>query len=645
MCFYTDVEVHNSQNCAEACVLVLDIYRLDTMSHLKTMELGDIVVSDIKSLEAKMVWFGPQMHLLIHDSRRPELICSKLLEITSVSEVCQLAKVQNNVNGNQGGRSRPVQKDASSCPELDYVYHIFDKYSTSPPLAETHGKNVEHCLKLVLRDSMGLHDPTFKLGERCIHHMKHGIEKLQKEKGKDFSLFKISFVAQLFDAYITDLDKTHGLHMAKASTSCSNTPMGLWMQHLVCLVPIQIARAENNSLKPLVDGLQILPHLNYGDALSLAELIRFGFYESVLESWVGDIKVISSMGKQSSGKSYLLNHLSGSLLDVAGGRCTDGVWMTICPTSSCLYVLLDFEGLGSFERSEQEDMLLSLLNAAISNITIFNKKVNFLPSLISCLQNSIVSKVRKNSLNVVYLYSVLCLQDFHLDKETEAVFERFQSGVSLVKQDDKLFKGLFYMAIKDVDGADVEDLENEFYEKIAKICNKTQHNFLTKMYGGNVAIASMPPFHRSEFQESINQIAETVQGLHSHNQNGRSFNRDLKLVIAQISAKDWSPIDSKRVAFKITLLRRHLISVISSGCLADVAVAENHLINFDTKEPIPEFAPLHVDGEVFELVDTNVQMAPHENQVILCTYSDHNLKGLYIIACTLPTLDRPQFTP
>jgi hypothetical protein len=609
------------------------------------MELDDIIVSDIKSLEAKMVWFGPQMHLLIHDSRRPELICSKLLEITSVSEVCQLAKVQNNVNGDQGGRSSPVQKDASSCPELDYMYHIFDKYSTSPPLAETHGKNVEHCLKLVLRDSMGLHDPTVKLGERCIHYMKHGIEKLQKEKGKDFSLLEISFVAQSFDAYVTDLDKTHGLHMAKASTSCSNTPMGLWMQRLVCLVPIQIARAENNSLKPLVDGLQILPHLNYADALSLAELIRFGFYESVLESWVGDIKVISSMGKQSSGKSYLLNHLSGSLLDVAGGRCTDGVWMTICPTSSCLYVLLDFEGLGSFERSEQEDMLLSLLNAAMSNITIFNKKVNFLPSLISCLQNSIVSKGRKNSLNVVYLYSVLCVQDFHLDKETEAVFERFQSGVSLVKQDDKLFKGLFYMAIKDVDGADVEDLENEFYEKIAKICNKTQHNFLTKMYGGNVAIASMPPFHRSEFQESINQIAETVQGLHSHNQNGRSFNRDLKLVIAQISAKDWSPIDSKRVAFKITLLRKHLISVISSGCLADVAVTENHLINFDTKEPIPEFAPLHVDGEVFELVDTNAQMAPHKNQVIFRTYSDHNLKGLYIIACTLPTLGRPQFTP
>ncbi|KAH9289885.1 hypothetical protein KI387_034002, partial [Taxus chinensis] len=113
------------------------------------------------------------------------------------------------------------------------------------------------------------------------------------------------------------------------------------------------------------------------------------------------------MGKQSSGKSYLLNHLSGSLLDVAGGMCTDGVWMTITigedgdgqGDNRYLYVLLDFEGLGSFERSEQEDMLLSVLNAAVSNLTIFNKK------------------------------------DFHLDKDTESAFSRFQSGINLLKQD------------------------------------------------------------------------------------------------------------------------------------------------------------------------------------------------------------------
>ncbi|KAH9308169.1 hypothetical protein KI387_036080, partial [Taxus chinensis] len=59
----------------------------------------------------------------------------------------------------------------------------------------------------------------------------------------------------------------------------------------------------------------------------------------------------------------------------AGGICTDGVWMTIRLDAKCLYVLMDFEGLGSFERTEQKDMLLSVLNAAISNLTNFNKKV------------------------------------------------------------------------------------------------------------------------------------------------------------------------------------------------------------------------------------------------------------------------------
>lgn len=38
---------------------------------------------------------------------------------------------------------------------------------------------------------------------------------------------------------------------------------------------------------------------------------------------------------------------------------TDGVWMTVREHSDITYVMLDFEGLGSFERSAQEDMLLS----------------------------------------------------------------------------------------------------------------------------------------------------------------------------------------------------------------------------------------------------------------------------------------------
>ena len=146
---------------------------------------------------------------------------------------------------------------------------------------------------------------------------------------------------------------SHSLHQ--------NKPLGSQVHHLICLVPIQIICVENIGLQPLLDGLQIPP----------------------------DLKVVSSMGKQSSGKSYFLNHLSGSLLDVVGGRCTNGVWIKVWMDSKFLYVLMDFEGLVSFERTKQEDMLFSILNDALSSFPIFNKKVcfeNYLNSLVCWFQ-------------------------------------------------------------------------------------------------------------------------------------------------------------------------------------------------------------------------------------------------------------------
>ena len=77
-------------------------------------------------------------------------------------------------------------------------------------------------------------------------------------------------------------------------------------------------------------------------------------------------------------------------------------------------------------------------------------------------------------------------QDFHLDKDTEAIFQRFQSEVNLVKNDENIFKGLFYISIKDVDVSDIEKLKDEFRVKLLQICKRSRENFLTKMYGGMV---------------------------------------------------------------------------------------------------------------------------------------------------------------
>ena len=113
------------------------------------------------------------------------------------------------------------------------------------------------------------------------------------------------------------------------------------------------------------------PELSYIDNLSLTNLITFGIYDTVLSNWEGEIIVISFMGKQSSGKSYLLNHLSRPLLDVAAGRCTDGLWMTARAVEKLMYVMLDFEGLGSFEQTEQEDMSNNELKNLMWNNNMF----------------------------------------------------------------------------------------------------------------------------------------------------------------------------------------------------------------------------------------------------------------------------------
>jgi hypothetical protein len=93
------------------------------------------------------------------------------------------------------------------------------------------------------------------------------------------------------------------------------------------------------------------------------------------------------MGEQSVGKSFALNHLVDTSFAGSAMRTTEGVWMSVTPTDATLIVALDFEGsfdsFGSFhgdndcqnptgvhsiERSAQEDTLLVLFNAAISNL-------------------------------------------------------------------------------------------------------------------------------------------------------------------------------------------------------------------------------------------------------------------------------------
>jgi predicted GTPase len=61
--------------------------------------------------------------------------------------------------------------------------------------------------------------------------------------------------------------------------------------------------------------------------------------------------IISIMGAQSTGKSYLMNRLFGSRFSVASTRCTDGIWLSFHTTKYINFILLDCEGLFSIDRT------------------------------------------------------------------------------------------------------------------------------------------------------------------------------------------------------------------------------------------------------------------------------------------------------
>ena len=344
------------------------------------------------------------------------------------------------------------------------------------------------------------------------------------------------------------LNRTEGLgvrHAALAGVRMESMPLSEFFMKLVTFLPVQICRAEANTLTLLQDGMDE-PHdeaevgmdeSSWGTA-AIAESIRFGLLSPLLSAWQGRCVVVTSMGKQSTGKSYFLNHLTGSSFAIAGNRCTDGAWMTLRIMKGVLLVVLDFEGLGSFERTDQEDVFLAVLNASLSMFTIFR-------------------------------------MEMRIDKEVDDLFKKFQKGVNLLKNDSRLFQGKLYMSVKDTNLNDGGGVLSEFKKKIGKLLTANpEQNFLTDMYSGKVNINCSPPLGTDGYYSSLRHAKQLVQKVicsqtDSPNayRSGDSFHDCIRLVLAKVSTLDWTTVDDTLQQLQTKNLLRRLPGVIRTGCL------------------------------------------------------------------------------
>lgn len=214
------------------------------MSHVKTIE-HEFWATSINSSEATVLNFGSQMHLVFSDSSEPREIFSWVLEITSASESCKVQKVIDT----QAHYAKLSNTDNSSVPKMGYVHHIFDKYAISPAFQVS---NQDKChnlsFHLLWRTSSSVIDKD--LGDRCRWLLESSLKKLEKDKGKDFHDLEIHFHMQTLEESL--------LQNPCMTDSQPAIGMADWMWHVVCLVPIQIARAENNTFAPCWRTLHLL---------------------------------------------------------------------------------------------------------------------------------------------------------------------------------------------------------------------------------------------------------------------------------------------------------------------------------------------------------------------------------------------------
>ncbi|KAF8840166.1 hypothetical protein BDN67DRAFT_968994, partial [Paxillus ammoniavirescens] len=390
---------------------------------------------------------------------------------------------------------------------------------------------------------------------RYLHHFSNLIttfERTTKKPGGDV-LRKISVSGVPFSTALDEIQND-------AEWKVSRFFAGEWVVNFLCLIPIHIAITKENRFVPLKDGVysaELERSLLGADVNRIVDSLTFGWYESIFQSYMSTkpVKVVSSMGEQSVGKSFALNHLVDTSFAGSAMRTTEGVWMSVTPTQDALIVALDFEGVHSIERSAQEDTLLVLFNTAISNLVLFRN-------------------------------------NFALSRDITGLFQSFQSSSTVLDpgENPSLFNSTLMIIIKDVVESDTREIIREFQLKFQKIVQDEQgSNFITRLHRGQLGMLPWPVIESREFYKQFSVIRSRLNHQPvTHNAAGE-FLHLMKTLMAKLKANDWGALSQTMASHRAQLLLTLLQNALEYG-LQETEPEIEPLKNLDTDETIGEHA-------------------------------------------------------
>ena len=205
---------------------------------------------------------------------------------------------------------------------MNYFYHCFEKYPLLGALQFNFNK-YKNKKKINLSFYLdGYETDNFSEFKTYINELKN---ICQEKKKISFNDIDFNFRDEYNQNYII-----------------KDSSLGRILINCLEIIPIQIAKIIGREFKVMSNGENIDKIINIEtqkrknmkkdtkiNISQYSNMINFSMKESIFEFFELPVVVICCFGTQSIGKSTFLNELTGSLFDVSGMRCTEGIWMSI----------------------------------------------------------------------------------------------------------------------------------------------------------------------------------------------------------------------------------------------------------------------------------------------------------------------------
>ncbi|KAF9228234.1 hypothetical protein BS17DRAFT_850512 [Gyrodon lividus] len=441
------------------------------------------------------------------------------------------------------GLSRDAHFTAHNCV-MDCHAEVWTRFPVLPAVQRATISSNNRCRRSILF-------VTDRDHHRYSAHFADTVEAFERTSKKPTGdrLSTLSVSATTFEKFAADFS-------SREEWSVSLYKVGEWVVDMLCLIPIHLALARDNRFVPLKDGVyspEVEKSLLGADINRIVDSISFGWYESIFQSYMADkpVRVVSSMGEQSVGKSFTLNHLVDTSFAGSAMRTTEGVWMSVTPTKEALIVALDFEGVHSIERSAQEDTLLVLFNTAISNLVLFRN-------------------------------------NFALSRDITGLFQSFQSGSTVLDPvaNPALFQSTLVIIIKDVVDSDKTEIAREFSLKFQQIVQEEQDaNFISRLHGGKLNIIPWPVIESREFYKLFATLKRRLDQQEVTHKAAGEFLHLMKTLMAKLKANDWGALSQTMASHRAQLLLALLPTTLAFGLQA-VEPEIEPLKNLDTDIPV-----------------------------------------------------------